>query len=106
TRRRRGKPYDPLLGDVVPMLDSRRVSREVARRYGWFSPWKISLTDSSSNTARDASARIGAIDWMVSFLNCFSSGMGTVFVTTTSLIGASSSFCTALPEKIAWVAPT
>jgi hypothetical protein len=69
----------------------RRVADRPGVFYGWFSPWKISDTLVSSNTARRALAMIGAIDNTVSFSKRFSSGIGTVFVTTTSLMGASSS---------------
>ena len=41
-----------------------------------------------------------------SLSNDRSSGMGTVFVTTTCSMGASSSICRALPLKMPWVAPT
>jgi hypothetical protein len=80
-------------------------SRSSTRRNRyWFSPWKISETLLSSNTARSASAISGAIESTFSFPNRFSSGIGIVFVTTTSVIGASSRFCTALPESTGWVA--
>ena len=45
-----------------------------------FSPWKISLTDSSSKTALMALAMIAAVERTVMFGSCFSGGSGSVLV--------------------------
>src|SRR5262249_10092202 len=51
------------------------------RKYYRLSPWKISLTLVSLNTARRASATIPAIESTVSAAKCFSDGTGSVLVT-------------------------
>src|SRR6266540_3264771 len=89
---------------IVPTARSRRPPRPGSEPQSWFSPRKISETEVSSNTARSALAMMGAIDSTRSLANCFSSGIGTVFVSTTPLIGASSKSCTALPDKTPCVA--
>src|SRR6266511_5709799 len=117
-----GVPLQPAFHGFLPDRASRRGSnllrssaadyrlyrgRSALAFYGWFSPWKISETDSSSNTACSAEATMGAIDRTVNrspITCCFSSGTGRVLVTTTCLIGASTRVWTALPESTGCVA--
>src|SRR6266566_1459083 len=70
---------------IVPRGRARRPVA-LAARYSWLWPPKISLTLESSKTARSALAISGAIDSTLRLSKLRSSGIGTVFVTTTCSI--------------------
>src|SRR6201996_5530619 len=123
---RSGRPLWPLARDGGPFAHAgqgaagraggggrrgggRRVSGGSARRPpcpDQLSPPNRLVTEPSLNTSLMARATSGAIDSTVSLSNRRSAGIGSVLVTTTSLIREFLRLSTAAPDSTPWVATT
>src|SRR5690606_4959638 len=95
----------PALAEGVTSAQPQQSSPPgLSARTAQVSPSNRLVTEPLLNTSWIARAIVGAIDSTVSLSNRFSSGIGRVLVTTTSLMGRSSNRPTAGPENTAWVA--